>query len=315
MKTHYFPPSISIPGLDTITFIDLRLNFAFNHIFGTRGNEDLLLKLVNAILPELNIQSVSLSSQSQSGWRRDARSAVFDVNCIASDGHQIIIEMQYRHQDDFNDRMLFYSTFPIQNSLNIGEGTYRFKPTIVVGITDFILSEIKPNDRIINYYSTTNDVDSEIHLSDNLHHVTVELPKLKKKISELSTPAELLFYAIRNIGTMDRMPKKYIGSGLEKLFEICKFAAMDEMTQAEYIHAFMAELDLRSQKRTAYNEGKEEGKEEGYARGKAEGKAEGRSEGEEQKALEIASSLKQQDIPPAVISKATGLSPEQIAAL
>ncbi|MBP5558422.1 MAG: Rpn family recombination-promoting nuclease/putative transposase, partial [Bacteroidales bacterium] len=276
-----------------------------------RGNEDLLLKLVNAILPELNIQSVSLSSQSQSGWRRDARSAVFDVNCIASDGHQIIIEMQYKHQDDFNDRMLFYSTFPIQNSLNIGEGTYRFKPTIVVGITDFILSEIKPNDRIINYYSTTNDADSEIHLSDNLHHVTVELPKLKKTISELSTPAELLFYAIRNIGTMDRMPEKYIGSGLEKLFEICKFAAMDEMTQAEYIHAFMAELDLRSQKRTAYNEGKEEG----YARGKAEGKAEGRSEGEEQKALEIASSLKQQDVPPAVISKATGLSPEQIAAL
>jgi predicted transposase/invertase (TIGR01784 family) len=85
---------------------------------------------------------------------------------------------------------------------------------------------------------------------------------------------------------------------------------MDEMTQAEYIHAFMAELDLRSQKRTAYNEGKEEG----YAEGKAEGKAEGRSEGEEQKALEIASSLKQQDVPPAVISKATGLSPEQIAA-
>ena len=44
-----------------IKYIDLRYDFAFKTIFGTPGNEDLLLMLINAILPEKNIKSVILT--------------------------------------------------------------------------------------------------------------------------------------------------------------------------------------------------------------------------------------------------------------
>ena len=277
------------------TFIDLRLNFAFSLVFGSRGNEDLLLKLVNAILPELEVNAVTLINQYQPGRRKKARSAVFDVACTTSHGKMIIIEMQYRRQDDFNDRMVFYSTFPIQNSLHIGEDSYRFTPTYIVGITDFVIKGIESNSRIVNKYTSINEEDSTIRLSENLHYVTVELSKLKKKLSEIVSPAELLFFAIRNIWKMKEMPPKYLGSGLEKMFEICKFAAMKGFAQKEYIQAFMADLDLRSQRRTAREEGREEGR--------------------AQSAKEIALSLKTQGIPADVIATATGLTAEQIEAL
>ena len=48
-----------------IKYIDLRYDFAFKTIFGTPGNEDLLLMLINAILPEKNIKSVELGPHEQ----------------------------------------------------------------------------------------------------------------------------------------------------------------------------------------------------------------------------------------------------------
>ena len=66
-------------------------------------------------------------------------------------------------------------------------------------------------------------------------------------------------------------------------------------------------------------EGHAEGRAEGFAEGKtegfAEGKSEGLSEGELKKAREMAKSLKEQNIPMAVIVKSSGLSEEEINSL
>ena len=45
---------------------------------------------------------------------------------------------------------------------------------------------------------------------------------------------------------------------LEKFFELSKFAAMDELTQEEYLARFMFETDQKSFIRTAHNKGKAE---------------------------------------------------------
>ena len=121
MKSNNVLQAIREAALKEITFIDLRKDYAFKRIFGTHGNEDLLLKLITSILPERNITSVSLAEQEHPGLREDSRKAVFDVFCKTSDGSDLTIEMQYRQQGDFNQRMVFYSSFPIQN--NVPKGT------------------------------------------------------------------------------------------------------------------------------------------------------------------------------------------------
>lgn len=282
-----------------ITFIDPRIDYAFKLIFGTPGNEDLLLLLVRAILPDKHIVSVSLESQEQAGLRKDSRRGIIDVKCTTEAGEHLIIEMQIKPQNDFGDRMVFYSSFPISNLLHRGDDNYRLTPIYVIGITDFIIPDVKPNGNLINLYSIRNVRDNAIVLSKNINYITVELPKLTKTIAEAKEAGELVLYTIKNMGEMSEMPQEYVGSGLEKMFRLSNFANMTEAEQYEYLARFMYERDAKSSRRYAREVGFSEGKAEGIAEGKADDARKMLADG-----LDIAK-----------ISQYTGLSPEQIQAL
>lgn len=78
-----------------------------------------------------------------------------------------------------------------------------------------------------------------------------------------------------------------------------------------YIRTLMAEVDERSQRRTAINKAKAQGLEEGRAKGLAEGKAKGLAEGK----AEVARSLREKGIPVSTIAEACGLSEDQVLSL
>ena len=99
------------------------------------------------------------------------------------------------------------------------------------------------------------------------------------------------------------MPEQYSGSGLEKLFEMCSFAAMSIEEQETYFANLIKEIDSRSQLRTARNEGL------------SEGIAKGISEGKEEARLEDAKNLKALGVKEDIICQATGLSAETVASL
>ena len=271
-----------------IVFVDLRIDFAFKLIFGTPGNEDLLLRLVNTILPERHITSVQLATQEQMPLRPEARRSTIDVSCTAEDGSALIIEMQIKSQNDFNDRMVFYSSFPIINRLRRGDNdSYKLTPIYMIAIADFIIPDIKPNDELINHYTIRNIRDNGIEFTDSIHFVTVELPKLPATLSEVKDKAQWILYTIKHIGKMQTMPEEYRKTYLEKIFGLSNFAAMSELTQRQYLAMFMADLDEKSRLRTA--------REEGIA--------------------QMAKTMKERGYPIAEISAISGLSQEAVAAL
>ena len=294
-----------------IEFIDLRLNYAFHFVFGNRTNEDLLLSLVQSILPEKSIRTVHLINESQAGLRPGSRGAVYDINAETDTGETLNIEMQYRGQDDFTDRMLFYSAFPLLNSLRKGDDTYAITPVCAIGITNFEIKTVKHNDDVINHYAILNEKDLEDRFTNGVEFVTVELPKFRKGLDELDGALDEWLYTFNQMGAMTDMPERFAGSDLEKLYGIAKFAAMDELIQREYIRELMGEVDERSRLRTARNEGKAEGKAEGLAEGLAEGHAEGLAEGK----LATAKNLKALGVDVSIICQATGLTAEEVAAL
>ena len=292
-----------------ITFIDLRLDYAFKLVFGKKGNEDLLLKLVDSILPERHITNVILNNPEQEGLRPTSRNAVFDISCQTSDGEEIIIEMQYKSQDDFNQRMVFYSSFPIQNNTPKGKNkdgvqlNFSFPPVYMIAITNFIIPRVKKNPDLINEYIISNKKDITQVLTDTVTYVTVELPKFTKQLEDLQTTGDLLLYAIKNIGSLKEMPEEYIGSGLEKLFELCRFASMMTAEQRQYLAEYMAKLDEGSRLASAWNHGVEEGE------------AKGREEGRAEAAMEYAKKLKKLGVKDDIIFQATGISEDQLASL
>ncbi|MBR1576344.1 MAG: hypothetical protein IJ654_07860, partial [Bacteroidales bacterium] len=77
------------------------------------------------------------------------------------------------------------------------------------------------------------------------------------------------------------------------------FAAMDELTQEEYLARFMFELDEKSRLRTAEN------------KGLTQGRAEGRTEGHR----DVARRMLEKGLDPEAIAELTALSLDEIRAL
>lgn len=290
-------------GLE-ITFIDLRIDYAFKWAFGTPGHEEDLLLLLHALMPEKHIKTVHLGPQEQKSDRKDARSGIFDIQCETDDGSKLTIEMQLCGQADFNDRMVFYSSFPIRN--HVGSGVvikdgepqhfrYKLPPIYTIGILNFELEGVHKSDRIIRYFSIREDEDGNGQFTDSIHYVTVEMPKFKKELSKLKTTQDFMLFLIQNSGTMTEIPKEFQGKGFDKFLERCKFANMTEIEQREYISHMKAEWDREGQ--LDYAE----------SRGEARGVAKGIEQ--------TARAMKADGVSVDTIAKYTGLTPEQIESL
>lgn len=287
-----------------ITFIDLKRDFAFKWAFGTSGHEDLLLLLLKGLLPDKHIKSVTLGPQEQQPDREDSQGGIYDIHCETDDGSSLTIEMQVCSQADFNDRMVFYSSFPIRN--RVGQGIvvkdymeiyqkYKLPPIYTIGILDFELMGVSKSDRVIRHFSIREDEDGNAQFTDSVHYITVELPKFMKESSDLLSLQDYILYLLKNMGQMKEITKEFQGKGLDKLLETCMFANMNQDLQMQYVRRMMAEKDRIGQLATAKMQGFEEGREE--------------------ERLKTAKAMKAEGISTDVIAKCTGLTPEQIESL
>lgn len=114
---------------------------------------------------------------------------------------------------------------------------------------------------------------------------------------------DMILYGIRDIGSMKEIPQEYIDAGLEKMFEICRFAKLSKEMQEAYLQEFMKKLDRESQLFTAER------------RGRKAGIAEGRVEGRAETARDTAKKLRDLGVDPSLISQATGLTVADIQQL
>lgn len=315
--------AVERPHDEDIRFIDLRVDFAFKRVFATPGNEELLKMLVDSILPDLHIQALTLSNQENMGDSPDGRKTVFDIKATTENGRTIVIEMQLAEKKDFNDRLVYYSTYPIREQVRGGSRNYTLTPLYIIAIMDFIMDDTRTTGNVINSFCIRNDDDSNRLLTDNVHFVTVELPKFCKDVRNLETNTDRMIWLLRNMGSLKSVPEEFHGKDLEKLFDISNFTAMTYEEQMEYLSKFHAELDRRSELETAIEKGLklgmtkgvEEGRAKGLAEGRAKGLAEGRAEGRAEANIETARKLKEAGADISLISQCTGLSIEKVASL
>ena len=294
--------------LETTFLIDLKKDFAFKWAFGTPGHEDLLLLLLNGLMPEKHIKSVTLGPQDQKSDREDAQGGIVDILCDTDDGSTLTIEMQVCPHRDFNDRMVFYSSYPIRN--RVGQGTiiengtrmyskYKLPQIYTIGILDFELEGVSKSDRIIRHFSIREDEDEQGPFTDSVHYITVELPKFKKEVSKLTTTQDFILFLIQNSGEMKKIPQEFLGKGFDKLLETCKFANMTEEEQMTYVRRMKVEWDRENQLNYA----------------ESRGEARGREEGREEERYKTARAMKARGMAVSDIADITGLTPEQIESL
>jgi len=237
---------------------------------------------------EGKIVSLTYLKSEQLGRSEEDRKAIFDLHCENEKGEKFIVEMQKTRQNFFKDRALYYSTFPIVEQAISGDWNYELKAVYTVAILDFVFDEDKNDPDKYRYDVMLTDIDTHRIFYDKLMFTYLEMPKFNKKVEELETRFEKWMYVLKNLKRLDKLPDKLRERIFEKIFSVAEIAKLSTEEYKQYIVSLNAYRDFKNSIDTARDEGRSE------------------------RNIEVVKNLKSIGIPFDQISKATGLTIEEI---
>ena len=187
--------------------------------------------------------------------------------------------MQLHGQQYFTDRMLFYSTYPIREQvvtpieeerirkleLEVRQrSTYRLCPVYMVGILNFKLpheDESGLREDLLSSYSVRSDHGNPELMTDALHFVFLELPRLevdREHPEACCTMLERIAFSFRHISFLTERPASFAGEFFEHLFRAAELANMTAEERRQYDLDMVTEIDKRAHLEYARQEGREE---------------------------------------------------------
>ena len=140
-------------------------------------------------------------------------------------------------------------------------------------------------------------------MTDKLEFVFVEVSKFDKSEDELETDLDKWLYLLKNMSTLLERPAALRDRVFGRLFDVAEYARLDDEERKNYVIAMNTARDTYNQIDYALNKGIGIGREEGIEIGR------------EKKAYEIARNLLEMKLDIDSISKATGLTKEEVAKL
>ena len=108
-------------------YINPFTDFGFKKLFGEESAKELLIAFLNELLAEEQgiIEDITYLNTEQFGSNEEHRTAFFDLYCRNQRGEHFIVEIQRQKQTNFKERLLYYSTFPIQQQAQRGEWKFE----------------------------------------------------------------------------------------------------------------------------------------------------------------------------------------------
>lgn len=250
-------------------FISPKIDYVFKKVFGSEESKDILISFLNAIIydGEKIIQSLTIINPYNPGQVLTLKDTYLDVKAVLSDGKIVVIEMQVSSMTGFGKRVIYNMVKGYANQLKVSDDYIRLKPVIAVTITDFILFE--KAEKIINKFVFKEETENFKCLDEELRLVFVELPKFKKKLSELESLPDKWIYFLKEASSFDEIPPS-LGevSEIELALNLANQAGM---TVEELEIAQSRAMTLQDE-RGKITFAKEEGRQEGRQEGKQEGR-------------------------------------------
>ena len=320
-------------------FVNLRSDVGFKAVFADRNNKDILIGVLNQILPpEARIEDIKEYSDREQ--RRDVpygKKTVLDLVCVDRDDRTFVVEMQASEEDFFFERCVYYASGLYHLELSDGVRYKGLRPVYVVSFLNYRLrhddESLWDTDHFISHWRFTEKRTGMV-ADQTISVIFVEMTLFTKTLEECVTEFDRLFYIFKNSEGFQRIPEwiEEAGGISRRLAEACEVAAFDKEKKLKYEIDKMNEWDILAQREFAERKGFEagyadgeakgiadgmakgmadglaKGKAEGMAEGKAEGKAEGLVEGR----LEVAKALLASGMPIEQIELYTKLSKEQI---
>ena len=301
-------------------FVNLRSDVGFKAVFADRNNKDILIGVLNQILPpEARIEDIKEYSDREQ--RRDVpygKKTVLDLVCVDRDDRTFVVEMQASEEDFFFERCVYYASGLYHLELSDGVRYKGLRPVYVVSFLNYRLrhddESLWDTDHFISNWRFTEKRTGMV-ADQTISVIFVEMALFTKTLEECVTEFDRLFYIFRNSGGFQRIPEwiEEAGGISRRLAEACEVAAFDKEKKLKYEIDKMNEWDIQAQKEYAVRKGLEEGLQKGLQKGLREGREEGLEQGREETRLSIARKLFEAGTPVDVIVNCTGVDDGTIA--
>lgn len=283
-------------------YANILFDDAFKVVVCAPGNEELLIKIIELMVPGKRICKLELRDKENHGLSVSDKITTFDLFCTSETGEQFIVEMQFSPQNNYADRMLCYATYPIRAQLTaklaqqkdrltrsekVNKMDYGLLPVYVISLLNFSIKHEGQDaleEGLISRYSIRNERNGE-SMTESLRFVYLELGRLKIGKGEpekCRTPMERFAYSLKYMHELEERPANFEDEVLKLLYSAAEFANMTVEQQTEYETVMRTELDIIAEKNYARESGYAEGRAAGQEQGIAEGRAEGLLEGQRQ---------------------------------
>ena len=315
-------------------FVNLRSDVGFKAVFADRNNKDILIGVLNQILPpEARIEDIKEYSDREQ--RRDVpygKKTVLDLVCVDRDDRTFVVEMQASEEDFFFERCVYYASGLYHLELSDGVRYKGLRPVYVVSFLNYRLrhddESLWDTDHFISNWRFTEKRTGMV-ADQTISVIFVEMTLFTKTLEECVTEFDRLFYIFKNSEGFQRIPEwiEEAGGISRRLAEACEVAAFDKEKKLKYEIDKMNEWDILAQREFAERKGFEAGYADGEAKGIADGmakgmadglakgKAEGMAEGKAEGKAEVAKAMLEIGMPIGQILQLTGLTEKQVKAL
>ena len=127
-------------------YVDILTEAGFKAVFGVEKNKDVLIDLLNVLLPEhRRVHDLSYATTEIPGFTMANKSVRLDLRCIGEDGTRFIVEMQCCRQLNFFKRCVEYAAKLYDAGSEQGDGhEYDLAPVYFIGLLN---TEIPKSDR------------------------------------------------------------------------------------------------------------------------------------------------------------------------
>lgn len=267
----------------------------FKRTFGWAPAKRLMQLFLQELIPERTITEISFGPQEHVNPIDQGKDIRLDVQCEDSNGNTFIVEVQLSEQSTFYERAVFNSSFVIQEQLPQGSTDWDFAPIYFIGIVNF--SKHKGSDRVLFRYRLQETESGEL-MTDRIEYIFLEIPNCKKALTDHAAVLDNLCYVLGHISEFKERPEGVKGEIFDLLFKSAEIVNFAPKERKEYIKDMTTERDIANQMAFAENKGLQKGRDEGRLA-----------------LLKTASNLLQMGLSVEDVSKATGLSLEDLKEL
>lgn len=283
--------------------LDITDNFMFIKVFSNvEIAKDFLQDVLKITIEKISVipEATTQEDPYHKGVRFDvlAKEEVPDASGNTKVGRYFDIEMQMVDTKDLPKRARYYQSMCDLDALAKGTAYDELQEQYILFICP---KDVFGKGKAIYKFQNREEVSPNIVMGD-LCYKNFYIFSKYGDVEDEATREYMRYFAT----------KKYESEKMRRIHSLVEDYRKDPATRKAYM---TFEQEMKILYRDSLEKGREQGREQGLEEGRAEGREQGRAEGADSTKKELAKAFRDDGISLEIISKRTGLSPEEIKAL